>query len=305
MTAYLMTSIFDAVKLPPGVVNVVQGFGREAGQAICEHPGIRAVSFTGGTVTGRKVNQSCATTFKKVNLEMGGKNVSIICDDVNIDEAVINSSKAGFSNQGEICICGSRIYIQDKIYDAFVKKFIAHTKKYWIPKVGNPLDKGIMMGSLISLPHRNKVKSYVEIAKNEGGTIECGGTIPTNLKGDNKNGAFFLPTVITGLDYKSRCGTEEIFGPVVTLHKFKTDDEVIKMSNCLNYGLAGSLFCNNIKRAIKIATKIETGRISINDWPLSEHRMPFGGVKGSGVDREGGRWSRDFFTEPKHISIKL
>jgi len=304
MTAYLMTDVFKKVGLPPGVVNVVQGFGSKVGNALCVHSGIRALSFVGGIQTGRKINLACAPTFKKVKLEMGGKNATIILNDAYFDEAIEGAAWAAFGNQGQICVCGSKLFIQSGIYDKFLNKFIQYIKKEWHTTIGNPLNNKTITGPLISKNHLNKIKKYINIAKKEGGNILIGGTIPTNIIDGNKykSGNFYLPTVITGLDsVKSRCATEEIFGPIVTVHKFDNISDVIKIVNSLNYGLSGSVFTKDIKLGHKISQNIDSGRIWVNYWGSFEPRMPFGGIKHSGPNY----WCRDFWTNTKHISCKL
>jgi len=300
LTANLLAEVIHEVDLPKGVVNIVHGLGSEAGQAIVEHPKIKLISFTGGTVTGKKVAETAAPMFKKLSLELGGKNATIVLEDTNLDEAIPDIARAGFLNQGQVCLCGSRILISDKIWDEFVSKFVDYVKSM---KIGDPSLDDSDLGALVSLAHRDKVESYIHLAQREGGKILCGGKIP-NLSSPFDKGAFLEPTVVSGLSHMSRTATEEIFGPVVTLHPFGTDEEAIEMANCTDYGLAGSVWSGNSERGANIAEKMETGMVWVNTWLHRDLRVPFGGVKDSGVGREGGRWSLAFFSEAVNICVK-
>ena len=250
-----------------------------------------------------------APLFKKLSLELGGKNATIVFDDVNdMDSTVKGAVRAAFANQGQICLCGSRLFLHESIYDEFLKKFIKFTQEIYTNKIGNPLQSGY--GSLISLQHREKVEGYIEIAKKEGGKILLGGKRPSFDNDEEKllgEGAFYEPTVITELDpYKSRCATEEIFGPVVTVHSFKTESEVLNMVNSTTqYGLAGSVWTKDIVKAHRVAQEVETGMIWVNCWLYRDLRVPFGGVKSSGIGRDGGMHSMDFWTEIKNICVKI
>ena len=261
---------------------MVHGFGYEVGQSIIEHPDIDAISFTGGTQTGRIVASTAAPMFKKLSLELGGKNSSIILDDADLSIAIPGVVRAGFLNSGQICLCGSRILVHASIYDEFMKEFI--------PQVNN-----FSIGPVISENHMQKVLSYIELAKEEGGEILTGG----EQSGDN--GFFIPPTVITGLEPDSRCSTEEIFGPVVTIHTFHSDEEAIAIANNTDYGLAGSVWSK--QRGMVVAEKIESGMVWVNTWLHRDLRVPFGGVKDSGLGREGGRWSLEFFSQPINICV--
>jgi aminomuconate-semialdehyde/2-hydroxymuconate-6-semialdehyde dehydrogenase len=300
LTANLLAEVIHEVKLPKGVVNIVHGLGSEVGQAIVEHPKINLISFTGGTVTGRKVAETAASMFKKLSLELGGKNATIVLEDANLDEIIPDVARAGFLNQGQVCLCGSRILISEKIWEDFVSKFVDYVKSM---KVGDPSLDDSDLGALVSLAHRDKVESYIHLAQREGGEILCGGQ-PPNLSSPFDKGAFLEPTVVSGLSHMSRTATEEIFGPVVTLHPFGTDEEAIEMANCTDYGLAGSVWTGDKERGTKIAERIETGMVWVNTWLHRDLRVPFGGIKDSGVGREGGRWSLSFFSEAVNICVK-
>ncbi len=300
LTANLLAEVIHEIGLPQGVVNIVHGLGHEAGQTIVSHPKVNLISFTGGTNTGKKVAETAAPMFKKLSLELGGKNATIVLDDVNIDSAIPEIARSGFLNQGQVCLCGSRILISHKIWDEFVEKFVTYIKSM---KVGDPSLNDSDLGALVSFSHRDKVESYIHLAQREGGKILCGGKIP-NLDSPFDKGAFLEPTVVSNLDYQSRTSNEEIFGPVVTLHQFKTDDEAIEMANCTDYGLAGSVWTSDSTRGKELAEKIETGMVWVNTWLHRDLRVPFGGVKDSGVGTEGGRWSLSFFSQPVNICVK-
>ena len=300
LTANLLAEVFDEVGLPAGVVNIVHGFGHETGQAIVSHPHVNLISFTGGTITGKKVAETAAPMFKKLSLELGGKNATIVLDDVNLDSAIPEIARSGFLNQGQVCLCGSRILVSDKIWDDFLEKFIEHVSNM---KVGNPSSDDSDLGALVSLSHRDKVESYIHLAEREGGEILYGGKRPS-LKSPFDEGSFLEPTIVSNLDYQSRTATEEIFGPVVTLHKFEKDEDAVEMANCTEYGLAGSVWTSDSARGKSLAEKIETGMVWINTWLHRDLRVPFGGVKNSGVGTEGGRWSLSFFSQPVNICVK-
>ena len=300
LTANLLAEVIHEVGLPAGVVNIIHGLGSETGQAIVENPKVNIISFTGGTATGRKVAETAAPMFKKVSLELGGKNATIVLEDTNLEKVIPDIARAGFLNQGQVCLCGSRILVSDKIWDDFVDKFVNYVKGM---KVGDPSSEDSDLGTLVSLEHRDKVESYIHLAQREGGKILCGGKSP-NLSSPFDKGAFLEPTVVSDLSHMSRTSTEEIFGPVVTLHPFGTDEEAIEMANCTDYGLAGSVWTADSERGTKIAERIETGMVWVNTWLHRDLRVPFGGVKDSGVGREGGRWSLEFFSEAVNICVK-
>ncbi len=300
LTANLLAEVFDEVGLPAGVVNIVHGFGHETGQAIVSHPHVNLISFTGGTITGKKVAETAAPMFKKLSLELGGKNATIVLDDVNLDSAIPEIARSGFLNQGQVCLCGSRILVSDKIWDDFLEKFIDHVSNM---KVGDPSSDDSDLGALVSLSHRDKVESYIHLAEREGGEILYGGKRPS-LESPFDEGSFLEPTIVSNLDYQSRTATEEIFGPVVTLHKFEKDEDAVEMANCTEYGLAGSVWTSDSARGKSLAEKMETGMVWINTWLHRDLRVPFGGVKNSGVGTEGGRWSLSFFSQPVNICVK-
>ena len=300
LTANLLCEILVTIDFPPGVINVVHGLGPNAGQAILEHPQIKAISFTGGTSTGKIVAKTAAPMFKKLSLELGGKNATIILDDADLPTAAKGAARAAFTNSGQVCLCGSRILIDAKIYDEFMPLFI---KEVEAMKVGNPVEQDTDIGSVISLDHMEKVLSYIELAKQEGGEIATGGN-RLNLPEPNSNGAFISPTVVDGLSIDSRCATEEIFGPVASVHQFTGDDEAVQMANITEYGLAGSIWTSNLTRGKSVAEKIESGVLWVNTWLHRDLRTPFGGVKNSGIGREGGDWSLNFFSELTNICVK-
>ena len=299
LTADLLMKTIDEIGLPKGVVNLVHGDGMGAGSPLVSHENVSLVSFTGGTSTGSIVAKSAASSFKKLSLELGGKNSSIIFDDCNLENTVKGVVRSGFLNQGQVCLCGSRILVQEKIYDEFVKKFVSEVQNM---KIGDPSDENTKLGALISPEHLSKVEEYIKIAKDEGGTVLTGGY--PNLPKEFKNGNWISPTVIADLDVNSRCSTEEIFGPVVTIHKFSNEKEAIEIANNTRYGLAGSIWTNDLEKANRVAESIHTGMIWINTWLHRDLRVPFGGVKDSGVGREGGKWSLSFFSEAMNICIK-
>ena len=302
LTANLMCEVASEIGLPTCVLNVVHGYGPEVGQAILDHPSIRAISFTGGTATGRHVAASAAPMFKKLSLELGGKNATIILDDADLDVAVNGALRAGFTNGGQVCLCGSRILVHASIAEKFTSKFIQLVDEMIC---GSPEDESTQIGALISQEHMEKVESYIRLGIEEGGNVLAGGTREmTGQVGPSPEGAFLRPTVIDGLQHTSRTATEEIFGPVVTIHRFESDEEAIEIANSTEYGLAGSIWSNDTDRAHKIAQKIQTGIVWVNTWLHRDLRTPFGGVKNSGLGREGGAWSLGFFSEPLNVCIK-
>lgn len=301
MTAFLFSQLCIEAGLPKGVLNIVHGLGAMVGQAIVEHPDIQVISFTGGTITGRKIATTAAPMFKKLSLELGGKNPNIIFSDCDFEQAVETSIRSSFSNQGEICLCGSRILVERNLYDRFVEEFVKRTQALVI---GDPLEEKTKIGALVSEAHLNKVLSYIELAKQEGGNILCGGK-QVRISGRCENGYFVEPTVITGLSQNCRTNLEEIFGPVVTIMPFDQEEEAIIYANATAYGLSATIWTENLKRAHRVAHQLKTGIIWINCWLLRDLRTPFGGMKQSGVGREGGWEAIRFFTEAKNICIKL
>ncbi len=302
-TAYLLSEVCMDAGLPKGVLNIVHGLGGKVGQAIVEHPEIKAISFTGGTETGKRIAATAAPMFKKLSLELGGKNPTVVFADCDFEETVKQVVTASFANQGEICLCGSRIFIEKPLYEKFKAAFVERVKAM---KVGDPQDDNNALGAIVSQQHKDKILSYIQLAKEEGGIILTGGETQSiaSLPERCKDGYFLQPTVIEGLAYNCRTNQEEIFGPVVTLTPFETEEEVLMMANSVKYGLASSIWTNDLKRAHRIAEKIEVGIVWINCWLLRDLRTPFGGVKASGVGREGGWEALRFFTEAKNVCIK-
>ena len=298
-TAYLLSKICIEAGLPKGVLNIVHGLGPKAGGAIIEHDDIPMISFTGGTATGEWIARTAAPKFKKLSLELGGKNPNIIFVDCDFDEMMKTTLRSSFANQGQICLCGSRILIERSIYDRFKTEFVKRVKSL---KVGDP-NQDVNLGAVVSKPHLEKVLSYVELAKEEGGTVLCGGK-KASVAGEFAEGYFLEPTVIEGLPHTCRTNQEEIFGPVVTLMPFDTEEEALLMANSTKYGLASTIWTSNLKRAHRVARDLHTGIVWINCWLLRDLRTPFGGVKSSGVGREGGFEAFDFFTEPKNVCIR-
>ena len=301
MTAYLFSKACIEAGLPAGVLNIVHGLGGSCGQAIVEHPEVKAVSFTGGTKTGAAIAATAAPMFKKLSLELGGKNPNIIFADCDFENMLKTTVQSSFANQGEICLCGSRIFVERPIYEKFKAAFVERVSQL---KPGNPADEKTRMGAIVSKPHMEKILSYIELAQQEGGKVLCGGKRAV-LDGDLKDGWFIEPTIIEGLAYNCRTNMEEIFGPVVTIMPFDTEEEVVTMANSTMYGLAASVWTENLTRAHRIAGKIQSGIIWINCWLLRDLRTPFGGMKSSGVGREGGFEALRFFTEPKNVCIKI
>ncbi|KAG0289217.1 Aldehyde dehydrogenase 8 member A1 [Dissophora globulifera] len=300
LTAYLLCSVLKEAGLPAGVVNMVFGTGMGAGQAIVEHPGIPLISFTGGTVTGSKISVTSAPLFKKLSLELGGKNANIVFADCDLNLAVSTSLKSSFSNQGEICLCGSRIFVERPLYESFLKGLIEGAKAL---KIGDPTKKDTNMGALVSKEHWDKVVGYIELGVQEGGMIEYGGRKPSSLEGEFKNGYFLEPTIISGLTPACRTMREEIFGPVVTIYAFDTEDEAVRLANDSEYGLSCSVWTENGRRARRVAGAIQAGTVWVNTWMARDLRMPFGGMKKSGVGREGGEHSLEFYSELKTICL--
>lgn len=299
-TTYLLSQVCIEAGLPKGVLNIIHGLGGKVGQAIVEHEGIKAISFTGGTETGKQIAATAAPMFKKLSLELGGKNPTIIFADCDFEETVKQVVTASFSNQGEICLCGSRIFVERSMYEKFRGAFVERVKTL---KVGDPNNDDSNMGAIVSAQHKQKILSYIKLAQEEGGKVLCGGN-ELKLKGRCANGYFVEPTVIEGLDYSCRTNQEEIFGPVVTLTPFENEEDVLMMANSVKYGLSATIWTNDLKRAHRVAEKVEAGIVWINSWLVRDLRTPFGGVKASGVGREGGWEAMRFFTEAKNVFIK-
>ena len=300
-TAYLLSEILDEIGFPKGVLNIVHGLGAEVGAAIVAHNDTNIISFTGGTQTGKAISSVAAPMFKKISLELGGKNANVIFDDCDFEDAVNTSVRSSFANQGQICLCGSRIYVQRGIYEKFKTAFLERVNRL---TVADPLTNEARMGAVVSKEHMEKVLSYIELAKEEGGTLLTGGH-RVQLEGRCEKGYFIAPTVFENLPAGCRTNQEEIFGPVVTLTPFDTEEEALAMANGTAYGLAATIWTSDLKTAHRMAAGLHAGIIWVNCWLLRDLRTPFGGVKQSGVGREGGFEALRFFTEPKNICIKL
>jgi aminomuconate-semialdehyde/2-hydroxymuconate-6-semialdehyde dehydrogenase len=301
LTAYLLSELCIEAGMPAGVLNIVHGLGGKVGAAITAHQDVPMISFTGGTATGETIARTAAPMFKKLSLELGGKNPNIIFADCDFEDALKTSLRSSFANQGQICLCGSRIFIERPIYEKFRDAFVERVKNM---KVGPPTKEDTKVGAVVSKPHMEKVLSYVQLAREEGGTVLCGGERVV-LDGEFEEGYYLSPAVIEGLPFSCRTNQEEIFGPVVTLMPFDTEEEVLEMANSTKYGLATTIWTSNLKRAHRVAANIHSGIVWINCWLLRDLRTPFGGVKASGVGREGGFEALHFFTEAKNVCIKL
>ena len=299
MTAFLLSEICNEAGLPKGVLNIVHGLGGTTGQAIIAHPDIKAISFTGGTSTGAHIAKTAAPMFKKLSLELGGKNPNIIFADCDYEDMLNTTVKSSFANQGQICLCGSRIFIEEAIYERFKTDFI---KKVKALRVGHPSKNDTDIGALVSKDHLEKVKAYIKIAKDENGTILCGGN-KVQVSG-HEHGYYLEPTVIEVISDDCRVNQEEIFGPVVTIMPFKNEVEVLQMANKVKYGLSATLWTNNLNRTMTMSNQLQAGIVWVNTWMLRDLRTPFGGVKASGVGREGGFEALRFFTEAKNVCIK-
>ncbi|MBE0644473.1 MAG: aldehyde dehydrogenase [Bacteroidetes bacterium] len=300
-SAFLLSQVCIEAGLPQGVLNIVHGLGTDVGTAITAHPDIPAISFTGGTATGASIARTAAPMFKKLSLELGGKNPTLIFADCDFEETLVTVLRSAFSNQGEICLCGSRIFVERSLYDRFRDAFVERVRAL---VVGDPLDDATGQGALVSATHMEKVLSYIALAREEGGTVLCGGE-RIQLTGRCEDGWFVSPAVIEGLPFTCRTNQEEIFGPVVTLTPFDTEDELLAMANSTSYGLAASVWTSDLRRAHRVAAALHMGIVWVNCWMLRDLRTPFGGVKQSGVGREGGWEALRFFTEAKNVCIKL
>ncbi|HET7921996.1 MAG TPA: aldehyde dehydrogenase [Gammaproteobacteria bacterium] len=300
LTAFLFSELCVEAGLPPGVLNVVHGLGPRAGSALVEHPDVKAVSFTGGTRTGADIARRAAPVFRKLSLELGGKNPTLVFADCDFERTVSESLRAAFSNQGEICLCGSRIYVERSIYARFRDAFVAGAN---VLHQGDPLEDATEQGALVSEAHLNKVLGYLDLARQEGGRILCGGQ-RAQLNGRCREGWFVQPTVIENLPPDCRVNQEEIFGPVVTLTPFDSEAEAVAWANGTPYGLAASLWSGDVSRCHRIAAQLAAGLIWVNCWMLRDLRVPMGGVKQSGTGREGGWEAMRFFTEARNVCIK-
>lgn len=300
MTAFLLSELFQEAGFPAGVINILHGYGHRVGAAMTAHPDVKAISFTGGTRTGAEIARVAAPMFKKMSLELGGKNPVLIFADCNYEEMLETTIRSSFNNQGQICLCGSRILVERPLYEKFKKDFV---EKVSALKIGDPLLPDTQQGALVSKMHFEKILSYIQLAKEEGGIILCGGN-PVEVSGRCANGWFVAPTVIEGLAYDARCNQEEIFGPVVTIMPFDTEAEALQYANSVQYGLASVIWTENGRRAQRLAGTLQAGIVWVNCWMLRDLRTPFGGIKNSGVGREGGWEALRFFTEAKNVTLK-
>jgi aminomuconate-semialdehyde/2-hydroxymuconate-6-semialdehyde dehydrogenase len=301
-TAAMLAELTAEQGLPPGVLNVVHGLGASAGAAIVDHPDVPAISFTGGTATGAVIARTAGPAFKKLSLELGGKNATVVFADVDLDEVMPGIVRSAFENQGEICLCGSRLFVEAPLYTLFVAAFAEAVGKL---RMGDPLDDATEQGALVSAAHRDKVESYIQLSRELGGEIVTGGGRPSGLPGRLAGGYFLDPTVVTGLPVDCRVNMEEIFGPVVTVTPFTAEADAVAWANGTKYGLAASVWTNDLRRAHRVAGALDAGTVWVNTWLLRDLRVPFGGMKASGVGREGGDEALRFFTEPKTVTVAL
>lgn len=301
MTAYMLSEICIEAGLPPGVLNIVHGLGPKVGNAIVSHKDVPLISFTGGTVTGKHIASVAAPMFKKLSLELGGKNPNVIFADCDYEKMLNTTVHSSFSNQGQICLCGSRILVEKSIYNKFKKDFVKLASEL---KIGDPMSENTKVGAVVSKQHKEKILSYIALAKEEGGKVLCGGE-EFKAEGEQSGGYYIKPTIIEGLGPHCRTNQEEIFGPVVTIMPFESEEEAVEIANSTMYGLASVVWTSDLTRAHRVAARIHAGIVWINCWLLRDLRTPFGGVKASGVGREGGFEALDFFTEPKNVCVKL
>ncbi len=299
LTASLLAGVIREVGVPAGAFNLLHGTGPEVGGPLVSHPGVAGVSFTGGTATGALVAAAAAPRFKKLSLELGGKNPTIVFADADREAALAGAVRSGFTNTGQICLCGSRLLVQRELHDAFVDELVARVEA--LPQ-GDPLDETTRVGALVSAAHRDKVEGYLRLAVEEGGTIRCGGVRPA-LGGRLAGGFFLRPTVITGLSPACRTSTEEIFGPVLTVHPFDTEEEALAIANGVRYGLSASVWTKDLGKAHRVSAALDVGMVWVNTWLMRDLRVPFGGTKDSGVGREGGKYSLSFYTEDKNVCV--
>ena len=299
MTAYLLSKICQETSLPDGVLNIVHGTGPDTGQAIVEHPEIKAISFTGGTKTGEMIARTAAPMFKKLSLELGGKNPNLIFADCDYDKMLQTTLRSSFANQGQICLCGSRIFVEESIYEKFKTDFVAAVKEL---KVGPPSEASSNLGALVSKEHLEKVYKHIQSAPQQEATILCGGN-KVKVK-DHENGYYLEPTVIEVKSNSCDLNQQEIFGPVVTIMPFSSEKEALALANDVRYGLSATVWTNDLNRTMRLSNSLETGIVWVNTWLNRDLRTPFGGIKDSGVGREGGFEALEFFTEPKNICIQ-
>jgi aminomuconate-semialdehyde/2-hydroxymuconate-6-semialdehyde dehydrogenase len=301
-SAALLAEVMHEAGVPPGVFNLVHGFGPDStGEFLTTHPGIDAITFTGESVTGSAIMRAAADNVKSLSFELGGKNAAIIFADADMDAAIDGTVRSVFSNCGQVCLCSERVYVHESCFDEFVGRLKERAQKL---RIGWPKDDDTEIGPLISTGHREKVLSYYQLARDEGATVETGGGVP-EFGDERDGGAWIEPTILTGLPETARCVREEIFGPVCHIASFSTDGEAVALANDSDYGLAAAVWTTNLSRAHNVARRIDAGIVWVNTWYLRDLRTPFGGVKLSGIGREGGVHSLNFYSEPTNICIKL
>jgi aminomuconate-semialdehyde/2-hydroxymuconate-6-semialdehyde dehydrogenase len=301
-TAALLAEVMHEADVPSGVFNVVNGFGPgSAGEFLTTHNGVDAITFTGESATGSAIMRAAADNVKALSFELGGKNAAIIFDDADIDKAIDGTVRSVFSNCGQVCLCSERVYVHETVFDEFVARLKERAENLYM---GRPNDENTAIGPLVSRAHRDKVLSYYELAREEGATVVTGGGVP-EFGDERDGGAWVQPTILTGLSESARCVREEIFGPVCHIAPFSTDKEAISMANDSDYGLAAAIWTEDMLRAHRVASQIEVGTVWVNTWYLRDLRTPFGGTKLSGIGREGGKYSLNFYSEPSNICIKL
>lgn len=302
MTAFMFSELAIEAGIPPGVLNIVHGRGASAGEAIVSHPTVGTISFTGGTATGSRIAALSAPMFKKLALELGGKNPNIVFADADLDDALDGSVRASFANQGQICLCGSRLFVERPVYQDFLERLVERARAL---EIGDPLEDKTQQGALVSRAHFDKVMGYIDLAREEGGTICCGGGRPPELPARCKDGYFIEPTVVADLPPDCRTNQEEVFGPFVTITPFETEDQALQFANSTPYGLSASIWTQDVSRAHRVAEGLESGTVWVNCWLVRDLRVPFGGMKQSGVGREGGEEALRFFTEAKNVCIQV
>ena len=301
-TAALLAEVMHEADVPAGVFNVVNGFGPgSAGEFLTTHSGVDAITFTGESATGSTIMRAAADNVKALSFELGGKNAAIIFDDADLDKAIDGTVRSVFSNCGQVCLCSERVYVHETVFDEFVARLKERAETL---HMGWPNDGNTAIGPLVSRAHRDKVLSYYELAREEGAMVVTGGGVP-EFGDERDNGAWIQPTILTGLPENARCVREEIFGPVCHIAPFSTDNEAISMANDSVYGLAAAIWTEDMSRAHRVASQIDVGTVWVNTWYLRDLRTPFGGTKLSGIGREGGRYSLNFYSEPSNICIKL